>query len=231
MRNRLVKFRQIISRGSIRLWLLSLIILLSMAGVWLIRAHATAVQRRTAVSITDGIAGKIIRFHVIANSDSRSDQALKLKVRDALVNELSRYLDLAKDIDEGRQIINDKIPVLKQLAERVLLDEGNSCPVTVALSASYFPMKVYGNYTFPPGTYEALQVKIGEASGSNWWCVMFPPLCFVDETYNIVDEEADGKLKLLLSEDEYEALVEKDVPVRVKFKLWEYIKKIFSGKD
>lgn len=231
MRNIFIKCRLMTGKSSVRLWLLLLIILLSMAGMWLIGLHARAVEGRTAGSVTDNIAGKIIRFHVIANSDGKRDQLLKLKVRDALIDELSPYLDEAADIESSRRIIEDKIPALKELAEKVLTDEGSFSPVTVTLGNCYFPLKVYGNYTFPPGTYEALQVKIGKASGKNWWCVMFPPLCLVDETYNIVDEEGDKKLQLLLDEDEYEALLEKDVPVKVKFKLWKYIKKLFSGKD
>lgn len=173
----------------------------------------------------------IIRFHVIANSDSKDDQQLKYEVKDALVKLLKPCLGHARDVDEARAIIGEMLPAIRETAERVISENGYDYPVTASLASSYFPMKVYGDYTFPPGNYEALQVRIGDAEGKNWWCVMFPPLCLVDETYNIVDEEGDKKLQLLLDEDEYEALLEKDVPVKVKFKLWKYIKKLFSGKD
>ncbi len=106
--------------------------------------------------------------------------------------------------------------------------EGYHYPVTVSLENTYFPLKIYGEYNFPPGYYEALRVQIGSAEGQNWWCVMFPPLCFVDDTYSIVDETSGNKLRHLLTEEEYNSLLNKSTPIKVKFKLWESIKSIFK---
>jgi len=179
-------------------------------------------------NIQEGIADSIIRFHVIANSDSDEDQSLKIKVKDTLVKSLSPVLGNTASIDEARNILLDHLDSIQETAEAVIKEEGYNYSVDVSLEDCYFPLKVYGDCTFPPGIYEALRVRIGEAKGKNWWCVMFPPLCFVDETYSVVDEKTDAQLKHLLTEEEYETLVKQKKPVKVKFKLWESIKDLFS---
>ncbi|MDF2540903.1 MAG: hypothetical protein K0S47_621 [Herbinix sp.] len=181
-----------------------------------------------ALPLQEGIAKEVIRFHVIANSDSNEDQALKLKVKEALTGMLSPVLNQTKDINEARNVIKDQLDTIENLAEATIYDNGYSYPVTVTLENCYFPIKVYGDYTFPSGTYEALRVKIGAAEGQNWWCVMFPPLCFVDETYSIVSEESDQQLKHILTEDEYESLKGQKVPVKIKFKIFDYFKSLWN---
>ncbi len=183
--------------------------------------HADAKQTQ------EGIAGEVIRFHVIANSDSTEDQQLKLKVKDQLVKQLSPLLKTTPDIKDARAIILGQLENIKETAQEVILANGYHYSVHVSLENCYFPIKVYGAYTFPAGTYEALRVRIGEAEGQNWWCVMFPPLCFVDETYSIVDQNTDQQLKHLLTEDEYDSIKNK-VPIKVKFKIFDSIKKLFN---
>ena len=204
--------------------LLLIILFFSWAGICIIRAQAASNHR-----LQEGIANEIIRFHVIANSDSPEDQQLKLKVKDELVKELSPKLKNVTDIKNGRAVLQSELSSICTAAERIITEQGYDYPVRVSLEPAYFPMKQYGDYTFPPGYYEALRVQIGEASGKNWWCVMFPPLCFVDETYSIVDPEAEEQLKCLLTEEEYEILKAKPVTVKYKFKLWDSIKKLFAN--
>lgn len=211
----------------LRIRLLVAILLLSFIGTLLIRYRISAEEQH----LQEGISDKIIRFHVIANSDSSEDQKMKYAVRDALVGMLSPELRDANSIMEGRSIITSMLSSIKNTAEEVLRRAGYQDPVSVSLTSSYFPMKVYGEYAFPPGMYEALQVKIGEAEGKNWWCIMFPPLCFVDETYSIVDGDSKEQLKCLLTEDEYNALRDPDIPVKIRFKLWDYVKKLFLRKE
>lgn len=206
-----------------RIFLLMFILLLCWVSSLFIETKASSAQE-----IQKGIANEIIRFHVIANSDSSEDQALKLKVKDTLVQELSPELKTAKDISEAREIIRNNLTKIQDTAAEVIKSEGCDYPVTASLESCYFPLKVYDNYTFPPGTYEALRVQIGEAQGHNWWCVMFPPLCFVDETYGIVDDDTDAKLKYLLTEEEYNTLKDQKAPVKVRFKLLESVKKLFA---
>ncbi len=219
------KAKQKERKGSrhIRIQLLIVILFFSWAGSCIIQANAAKGK-----SVQEGIAQEIIRFHVIANSDSTEDQALKYKVKDALVKELTPRLKTVTDITEGRRIIRSGLASIQTVAEKTISDNGYYYPVKVTLEPVYFPMKVYGDYTFPPGTYEALRVQIGEAAGKNWWCVMFPPLCFVDETYSIVDSDTDKQLKGLLTEEEYDALKGQKVSVKYKFKLWESFKKLFT---
>lgn len=207
--------------STIHLPLLISICFLSWVGILFI--HTTA----KAGDIQEGIAKEVIRFHVIANSDRPEDQELKLRVKDALVKKLSPLLKDTADIEEGRSIIRSNLPQIATAASEIIRQYGYTYSVSVSLEPSYFPMKVYGDYTFPPGSYEALRVKIGEASGQNWWCVMFPPLCFVDETYSIVNSDTENQLEQLLTEEELETIKNQGVPIKYKFKIWESIKKLF----
>lgn len=205
----------------------SVIALLIFMLIYAISNKSLTTEIASATDLQESIAREIIRFHVIANSDSAEDQALKYKVKDALVKELSPILNSTSNIEEARAILKEHFTLIQELANAVIQENGYSYTVNVTLEPIYFPIKIYGDYTFPPGTYEALRVKIGEASGQNWWCVMFPPLCFVDETYSIVSDEAQEQLKYLLTEEEYETLRDQKVPVKVKFKLFQSLKKLF----
>ncbi|MDF2906872.1 MAG: hypothetical protein K0R34_2193 [Herbinix sp.] len=184
---------------------------------------------RADVSIQEGIAQKVLRFHVIANSDSEEDQKLKMTVKEALVSSLTPQLKDMSDIAKVKTVVSDQLDSIQKTAENIIRQQGYDYSVAVSLEKCYFPLKIYDNYSFPPGYYEALRVKIGKAEGKNWWCVMFPPLCFVDETYSIVDENSKEKLLELLSDDEYDALISGKTPVKVKFKLIEKIKDLFEN--
>lgn len=135
------------------------------------------------------IADKLIRFHVIANSDSKEDQELKLKVRDRVIEGLSAKLKDADSLDEARNLLVENVDFVNSVAKDVIIENNYNYDIKTTLSNENFPDKIYGDYVFPQGNYEAFRVIIGEGSGQNWWCVMFPPLCFVDETKNVVDSE------------------------------------------
>ena len=177
------------------------------------------------------VAGKLIRFHVIANSDDKIDQKLKLKVRDSVLKYISPKLKECKSIEESRKIINNENKNIKKIAEMIIKENGFKYCVTTALSQEYFPVKTYGNITLPQGKYEAYRIIIGTGRGQNWWCVMFPPLCFVDITKgNVSYEKTEKELKTVLSDDEYN-LVDNTVnnkQIVVKFKLVEIFSKLFS---
>lgn len=188
-----------------------------------VRLHTKYTKR-----LQENLASSIIRFHVIANSDSDEDQNLKYEVKDALINALCPYFENVNDIDDARAVIKDKLPLIEEVALQVIEANGYSYPVAVSFTYCYFPMKIYGDYTFPPGTYEALQVRIGDARGKNWWCVIFPPLCFVDETYSIVSENSEKKLKYLLTTEELDYIKTHRVPIKVRFKLFGFVQKLFN---
>lgn len=126
------------------------------------------------------IPTEAIRLRVIANSDSVQDQWLKRKVRDEVVAEMKRWALQPKDIKEARAMIQSKLPLFKQIAQQTLHIYGVQDAVDVTFAKVPFPTKLYGDQVYPAGEYEALRITLGEGKGENWWCVLFPPLCFID---------------------------------------------------
>ena len=148
-------------------------------------------MKETSLELTelnyDDIQDKLIRFHVIANSDTDEDQNLKLKVRDKVVEVLSEKLSNVNSLEEAENVLKENIDYVDEIAKEVIEENNYTYEVNTMLSYENFPDKVYGDYIFPQGNYEAFRVIIGEGKGQNWWCVMFPSLCFVDESKNSVD--------------------------------------------
>lgn len=180
-------------------------------------------------NIQEGISEEIIRFHVLANSDKEEDQALKIKVKDAIVAGLKEPLQGTNNKEEAREVLQDNVPLIIHIAKNIIEEEGYDYNVSANIVDSYFPTKIYGDMTFPPGIYEALRVEIGDGKGKNWWCVMYPPLCFVEGTYSVVPEESKDQLKYVLTEEEYEALAkEGKLKVKAKFKLKEVLEEWLS---
>lgn len=179
-------------------------------------------------SVLGDIKDKIIRLHVVANSDSPEDQAIKLQIRDAIIKELEPKLENLKNQEEVKNIISANMDNLIAAAEEEMARLGKSFPIDIELGTYEFPTKVYGDLSFPAGSYQALNVKIGEAQGKNWWCVMFPPLCFVDIAQGVISEKTLEEFKEILDEDELELLKSKknseEETVKIKFKLVEMAK-------
>ena len=188
-----------------------------LVGMNLILLLLLGLQYGRNLRMQEDIAGKVLRFHVLANSDSREDQALKLAVRDAVGGEMAEVLAGAGDRETCEKIINANLNRIKATAERVVEEWGLDYEVEAALEEVDFPVKTYGDYTFPAGKYEALRVVIGEGEGHNWWCVMYPNMCFSGSVYEVVDEETEGKLREVLDEEEYETVLSSgDYEVRLK---------------
>lgn len=169
--------------------------------------------------VYEDIVNEIIRFHVIANSNSDEDQSLKLKVRDKVVEFVSSNLRDAKSLDEARQFLINNKSEIEDIAESVVNENGYFYSVTSTLSRENFPDKVYGDVVFPQGEYEAYRILIGEAKGENWWCVMFPPLCFVDGTKEVVDSKAI----INTLESDKDNSDTKGSKIKFKFKLFEIL--------
>lgn len=138
---------------------------------------------------------KVIRFHVIANSDSYEDQSLKLNVRDKILEKYSLAFKDISDIKQCRKIIKSNINNIKNTAEQVIHQHGKDYSVNITYGDFDFPTKMYGNVVYPAGRYEALRVVIGKGSGKNWWCVMFPPLCFIDVSHGIIANNSQQAVK------------------------------------
>ena len=131
-------------------------------------------------SMQEKVAQNVLRLHVLANSDSDADQELKLKVRDRLLRESRSLFINCETPEESKAVFLREKETLTKAAEEEIRKNGFSYPVTLSLEKTYFPTKYYDGIAFPCGEYEAVRAEIGKAEGQNWWCVMFPPLCFVD---------------------------------------------------
>lgn len=169
-------------------------------------------------AVSSDIENSVFRLHVIANSDTKEDQDLKYKVRDNLIEYMN---SLCKDVTSKEESI--KISKLHEedflnIANNTIKENGYSYPVTIEFGNFSFPTKDYGDISLPAGYYDALRVKIGEAKGQNWWCVMFPPLCFVNVSSGIVPEESKELIKQELNDEEY-SIVTKEDNSNIQFKI------------
>lgn len=180
-------------------------------------------------NIQDNIANGVIRFHILANSDSSRDQDLKIKVRDSILSEFEDELSAAKTREQTIEIINKNIDNIELSAEKTLLKNGSAYPVKAKINKDYFPTKKYGDVTLPAGRYDALRLEIGEAKGHNWWCVMFPPLCYVDVTRCSIPEREKKQLAENMGKEEYSIITGDTTDIKIKFKVVEIWKKIEEG--
>jgi len=165
------------------------------------------IKARLDREIQQGIAGEVFRLHVIANSDTEKDQELKLKVKTRIVEYLKEILGEDAGLEETKEAVLTHLTEIEQEAENLIEEQGFDYPVEVVVEKTYFPEKTYGDCTFPAGEYEALKVKIGSAKGQNWWCVLYPSLCFLDDTYGIVTEEKKEDLKEVLTTEEFQEIL------------------------
>ena len=149
------------------------------------------------------LAQEVLRFHVLANSDSDADQALKLKVRDSVLGFLEEAMPEMDDASRTAAWMREHIDEIEAVSRETVAAEGADRPVCSAVTTCWFPDRTYGGLTFPAGNYEALRVEIGAAEGHNWWCVLYPGLCFLDSANAVVPEEGREKLKNVLTEEEY----------------------------
>ncbi|MCE0451241.1 MULTISPECIES: stage II sporulation protein R [Brevibacillus] len=136
----------------------------------------------TSANVLDNgpIPQESVRLRIIANSDSVQDQWLKREVRDAIIAQMNTWADDIETLAEAEQVIQSQLPVLQQVVDKTIKERGFSYKAVVDFGEVPFPTKLYGSYVYPAGNYRAVRVQIGEAKGQNWWCVLFPPLCFID---------------------------------------------------
>lgn len=160
------------------------------------------------------MAKEVFRFHVLANSDSDEDQALKMQVKETVIAYMKQELPDAKSAAETKQWAMTHEKEIESAALKVIKDAGYDYKATAKVTTCYFPDKTYGDVTFPAGDYEALRIEIGAAKGHNWWCVLYPNLCFVDATHAVVPEKGKQELQQVLTDDEYEM-----VTATTKFKI------------
>ncbi|CED94961.1 Stage II sporulation protein R [Romboutsia ilealis] len=211
------------------------ILILSLIAIISVMTISISGEVKKISTASEDYKDKLIRFHVIANSDSDEDQNLKLKVRDAIIDYLQPKLLESESIEESESIIKKEYAELEKISKNIILENGYNYDIQVGIDYSEFPTKQYSNVILPAGEYKALRIIIGEGKGKNWWCVMFPPLCFVDEQKGIIDKDTDDKLREVLTEEEYELISQKTSKqmnrVQIKFKIAEIIQNIIKEKN
>lgn len=176
-------------------------------------------------NIVEDISEKLIRFHVLANSDSDIDQDLKLNVKDEVLKYISPILNESQSLEESREILKREDKNIIKIAEDYIKSQGFDYTVETTLTRENFPVKEYGNIVLPQGEYEAYRILIGEGKGQNWWCVMFPPLCFIDVTKGqVAYDETEKKMKDVLSEEEFKSVNKKENNVKFELKVIDLFK-------
>lgn len=185
---------------------------------------AVALGAAYGAQIQDGISDKVLRFHVLANSDTASDQALKLAVRDRILDEYGARLSACQTKAESMAYLQNSRAQIAEIAAAEIARQGYDYDVTVSVVREDFPEKQYGDLVFPAGVYDALRVEIGAAEGHNWWCVLYPQMCYVDATWSEPTQESHIRLQNTLTEEEYlvvSALEQEQKMPKIKLKLVE----------
>ena len=175
--------------------------------------------------IQNGIAAKVVRFHVLANSDSEADQNLKLAVRDRVLQEYGELLEECGSKAETLMALENAKQEICEIALQEVVEQGYDYPVRVSVVREEFPFKKYDDLIFPAGVYDALRIEIGEGAGQNWWCVLYPQMCFVDAAWGYSTEESHQKLEHTLTEEEFlvvSAMEQETFSPKIKLKIVEF---------
>lgn len=141
-------------------------------------------------AISSNLSDSVFRLHIIANSDSSADQELKLKVRDKIIEYMNTLTSNSSDKKDVISIVNNHLDSFKEIALNTIKENGYNYDVNIEIGNFHFPTKSYGDISFPAGNYDALKIEIGDAIGQNWWCVLFPPLCFVNSSTGVVPDDS-----------------------------------------
>ena len=183
-------------------------------------------------AVSQDISNNVFRLHVIANSNSSEDQNLKYLVRDELINYMNSISSNISSKQEAINLIEKNKNVFYKIAKQIISDNGFDYDIDIEIGNFSFPTKTYGDISLPAGFYDALRIKIGNAAGQNWWCVMFPTLCFVDLENGVVPEDSKSNLQDNLKEEEYNLISSDNLEFKLKFKLVEFFEnaKIIMAK-
>ena len=177
--------------------------LLATGGI--VYAHQEELHQQ---EIQQGLAEEVFRFHVLANSDSAADQELKMQVKEAVISYIKEELPDSENAEETKKWAKSHLNEIEAVAEEEIEKAATDYEFKAEVTNCAFPQKVYGDVTFPAGYYDALRIEIGEAEGQNWWCVLYPNLCFMDSVRAVVPDEGKEQLKEVLTEEEYEEITE-----------------------
>lgn len=206
------------------------IILFSVIGTSFLYVYLSSKE-----TFVPGIPAQAIRLRILANSDTLEDQLVKRKVRDEIVKEMNSWVKKPTNIEEARVLVNEHLPSFSKIAQKVVLQNGYTYPVKVDFGQIPFPTKLYGNKVYAAGNYEALRVTLGDGDGGNWWCVLFPPLCFVDMSNSDAIEKqpelsvTEGEAYAASEENiEEQHEIKKKKPVEVRFLFIDKVKALLN---
>lgn len=172
-------------------------------------------------AVSYNISNSVFRLHIIANSNSAKDQALKFAVKDKLINYMNSICINVSTKEEAIKLVTENLENFEKITKDTIKEQGFNYDVRLEIGNFDFPTKNYGDIYLPAGFYDALKVEIGSAAGKNWWCVMFPSLCFVDVTNGIVPEESKENIQNNLNDEEYDLISFESPEYKLKFKLVE----------
>ena len=189
----------------------------------LFNAQLGEAKRIQEQELQEHLAKEVLRFHILANSDSVKDQELKVQVKEGVLDWMEQTIPDGLSGEETREWMRSHTQEITELSELILEDAGEKTTVQTAVTTCYFPQKTYGDLTFPAGNYEALRIEIGQAKGHNWWCVLYPNMCFQGAVYEVVDEEADEALREVLTPEEYADVFDSG-KLEIRFKFLEYFR-------
>ncbi|RSK28958.1 stage II sporulation protein R [Bacillus sp. HMF5848] len=196
-----------------------------------IGANITVYGNQTSANELGGssvIPEDAIRLRILANSDSEQDQIVKRQIRDKVNAEISEWVEDLTSFEDAKDIISQRIKKIEEIVDATLAAEGVSQTYTVQFSRVEFPTKLYGSYIYPAGTYDAVLITLGEGQGANWWCVLFPPLCFLDfSNSEAVKKDEDKTTEAEKAEIEESDKENEEDKVVVRFFLIELIAKLF----
>lgn len=179
-------------------------------------------------AISYNLSDSVFRLHIIANSDSSADQELKLKVRDKIIEYMNTLTSSSSDKKDVISMVNNHLDSFKEIALNTIKENGYNYDVNIEIGNFHFPTKSYGDISFPAGNYDALKIEIGDAIGQNWWCVLFPPLCFVNSSTGVVPDDSKNTLKENINSESYEIISkgnnsnDNTSDIKIKFKIIEF---------
>ena len=219
------------------IWSVSLLVLVCAALSAILLARMNPAETVSSQEAAAEIADRIVRFHILANSDSEEDQAVKLKVKDAVISYVQKDGGDFGSVSEAKQYLESHTVQILEIAEAVLAENGFSYGASAELTTCYFPIKMYGDAIFPAGYYEAYRILLGEGKGQNWWCVMYPALCFLDTSTGFLPDYAKENLKQIVGaksfsvicpEPEEETQKMPDTEIKFRFRYLTFLNWLFD---
>ena len=172
------------------------------------------------ITTGESISNKVLRLHIIANSDSDYDQNIKLKVRDEVLKLSSDMFADCKTLDDAKNVSQNNIDLIQSVANKTLSSLGCSEAATVAVAKEYFSTRIYDDFTLPAGIYDSIKIVIGNGEGHNWWCVMFPQVCLSGCTKDLEDDLTNEEIKMIHSKDYIVKFKAVEIYEKLKYKIY-----------